>query len=48
MQRLVKILAFGLVSGISISQAATLKSVYTDLTDQAGIKGNVRGSTVIS
>ena len=35
MQRLVKILAFGLVSGISISQAATLKSVYTDLTDKA-------------
>lgn len=35
MQRLVKILAFGLVSGISISQAATLTSVYTDLTDKA-------------
>jgi hypothetical protein len=35
MQRLVKILAFGLVSGVSISQAATLTSVYTDLTDKA-------------
>ncbi len=35
MQRLVKILAFGLVSGISISQAATLTSIYTDLTDKA-------------
>ena len=35
MQRLVQILAFGLVSGISISQAATLTSVYTDLTDKA-------------
>ena len=35
MQRLVKILAFGLVSGISISQAASLTSVYTDLTDKA-------------
>ena len=35
MQRLVKILAFGLVSGISVSQAATLTSVYTDLTDKA-------------
>ena len=35
MQRLVKILAFGLVSGVSISQAATLTSIYTDLTDKA-------------
>ena len=35
MQRLVKILAFCLVSGVSISQAATLTSVYTDLTDKA-------------
>ena len=35
MQRLVKILAFGLVSWVSASQAVTLSSVYTDLTDKA-------------
>ena len=43
MQRLVKILAFGLVSGISISQAATLKSVYTDLSGSGWYKGQCQG-----
>ena len=35
MQRIVKILALGLVSWVSRSQAATLTSVYTDLSDKA-------------